>query len=134
MESGQTLSFSTPTTNNALRATKGEFFMSSYEYQSVMNNTKWQEIRNAMNNCSINTIQRIQNFKTKYISNWDGDWFYHFKGNYKNIEWLEIKVENLEEKDQVINILRTINIPGETKDDVIKVYGYVQNNNPIDYL
>ena len=120
--------------DNELRVTKGGFFMSSYEYQSVMNNTKWQEIRNAMNDCSINTIWRIQNFKTKYISNWDGDWFYHFKGNYKNIEWLEIKVENLEEKDQVINILRTINIPGETKDDVIKVYGYVQNNNSIDYL
>jgi len=108
--------------------------MKLYEYQSVMNNTKWEEIKKAMNDCSINTICRAQDVKTKYISDWDGDWFYHFKGNYKNIEWLEIKVENLEEKDQVINTLRTINIPGETKDDVIKVYGYVQNNNPIDYL
>ncbi|PEB61268.1 hypothetical protein COM86_25130 [Priestia megaterium] len=108
--------------------------MRFYEYQSVMNDTKWEEIRNAMNDCSINTIWRTQDVKTKYISDWDGDWFYHFKDSYKNIEWLEIKVENLEEKNQVINTLRKINVPGEAKDDVIKVYGYVQNNNFIDYL
>ncbi|RDZ06690.1 hypothetical protein C3744_28330 [Priestia megaterium] len=108
--------------------------MRFYEYQLVMNNTKWAEIRNAMNDCSINTIWRTKDVKTKYTSDWDGDWFYHFKGNYKNIEWLEIKVENLEEKNQVINTLRTINVPGETKGDVIKVYGYVQNSNSVDYL
>jgi len=53
-----------------------------------MNNTKWEEIRNAMNDCSINTIWRTKDVKTKYISDWDGDWFYHFKDIYKNIEWL----------------------------------------------
>lgn len=108
--------------------------MRFYEYQSVINNTKWEEIRNAMNDCSINTIWRAKDAKTKYISDWDGDWFYHFKGNYKNIEWLEIKVENLEEKNQVINTLRIINVPGETKDNDIKVYGYVQNSNSVEYL
>ena len=60
--------------------------MKLYEYQSVMNNTKWEEIKKAMNDCSINTICRAQDVKTKYISDWDGDWFYHFKCNYKIID------------------------------------------------
>lgn len=64
-----------------------------------MNNIKWVEIRNVMNDCFINIIWRIKDVKIKYISDWDGDWFYYFKGNYKNIEWLEIRVENLEEKN-----------------------------------
>lgn len=108
--------------------------MKFYKYQSVMNNTKWEEIRTVMNDCSINALWRTKDIKTSYISDWDGDWFYHFKNNYKNIEWLEMKVKSLEETNQLISILRTINIPGQAKGNVIKVYGYVQNNNSVDYL
>ncbi|WP_353616201.1 DUF6678 family protein [Bacillus sp. AFS053548] len=55
-------------------------------------------------------------------------------GGYKCIEWLEIKAENEEIRNEVLEILKSIHVPGEVLDGVIRVYGYVEIGTPIDYL
>ena len=73
--------------------------------------------------------------ETGYICPWDQDWYYHFKSSgYKNIEWLEIKLEAEAIRDDIIKILRVIHVPGEIFDNIIKVYGYVEIGEPVDYL
>lgn len=72
-----------------------------------MNNTKWEEIRVTMHKYPAATLWRVKNIDNNYLSNRDGDWFYHFKlGEYNTIEWLEIKVDNEEMKNEVVSILR----------------------------
>lgn len=104
------------------------------EYNSLMNNTKWEEIRLAMNEYSVTAKWRVKNIDNRYLSNWDGDWFHHLKlGGYDTIEWLEIKADNEEMKNEVVNILRKIHVPGEVLKNSIKIYGYKKDGS-IDYI
>ncbi len=109
--------------------------MESKLKQQLMNNTKWEEIRVAMYNCPYNVQWRTKDLESGYISPWDGEWYYHFKdGGYKTIEWLEIKVETVEIRDEVRTILRNIHVPGVACDNVIRVYGYGEVGSFMDYL
>lgn len=113
---------------------RSDLEMHSNEYNSLMNNTKWEEIRLAMYNYPVKTLWRVKNIDNGYLSNWDGEWFCHFKlGGYNTIEWLEIKVDNVAIKNEVINILRKIHVPGEIFENSIKVYGY-KKDGFIDYI
>ena len=95
------------------------------EYNSLMNNTKWEEIRLAMYEYPLTALWRIKNIDSGYLSNWDGEWFYHFRAEgYETIEWLEIKIDNEVIKNEVESILRKIHVSGKVLKDSIKVYGY----------
>jgi len=49
------------------------------QYQKVMNNTKWEEIREAMLDSPTVHNWRTKDIETGYICPWDGKWFYHFR-------------------------------------------------------
>ena len=109
------------------------------QYQEVMNNTKWEEIREAMLDSPNGHQWRSKSIEKGYIYPWDGDWFYHLKidgrvDSYKTIEWLEIKAETEEMRKEVLEILKSIHVPGEVLDNAIRVYGYVEVGKPVDYL
>jgi hypothetical protein len=109
--------------------------MKSKQKQQLMNYTKWEEIRIALYSCPYNVQWRTKDLESGYISTWDGEWYYHFKDReYITIEWLEIKVETREIRDEVIIILRNIHVPGVASDKVIRVYGYVEVGSFMDYL
>lgn len=73
------------------------------EYQGLMNNTKWNEIRLAMYSYPKTVRWRVKNINNGYLSNWDAEWFYHFaEGGFDTIEWLEINVDNEIMKQDVI--------------------------------
>lgn len=109
--------------------------MENIQYQQVMNDTKWEEIRLAMYDYPTNPQWRTKDIESGYICPWDGEWFYHFKlGGYKTIEWLEIKAETEEIRNDVLKILKAIHVPGAVFDDVIKVYGYVEVGKSVDYI
>ncbi|EQB89994.1 hypothetical protein J2Z44_004023 [Clostridium punense] len=108
--------------------------MSYREYNGLMNNTKWQEIRISMDNYPGTVLWRIKNIDNGLLSNWNSEWFNHFQlREYNKIQWLEIKVTSEEMKNEIIHILRKIHVPGEVLDDSIKVYGYIKNGF-IDYI
>lgn len=108
--------------------------MSYREYNGLMNNTKWKEIRIAMDNYSGTVLWRIKNIDNGLLTNWDSEWVNHFQlREYNKIEWLEIKVNSEEMKNDIIHILRKIHVPGEVLDDSIKIYGYTKDGF-IDYI
>lgn len=113
---------------------RSELGMPINEYNSLMNNTKWEEIRLAMYEYPATTKWRLKNIDNGYLSNWDSEWFYHFRlEGYNTIEWLEIEVDNEEMKNAVINVLRKIHVPGEILENSIKIYGY-KKDEFIDYI
>lgn len=103
---------------------------------TVMNTTKWQELRIAMHELTSNRPKwRTKCVTNGYISEWDGEWYYHFsEGGFKEIEWVEIKVENEEQKRMVLKELKSIHLPGHEVDVGYKVYGYVQSGQLVDYI
>jgi Family of unknown function (DUF6678) len=105
------------------------------QYQQVMNDTKWEEIRLLMYDYPNNNQWRTKDIETGFICNWDGEWFYHFMiDGYKHIEWLEIKVKTEEIRKDILDILKSIHVPGEIFDKVIRVYGYVELGKSVDYI
>lgn len=109
--------------------------MSYNHLHQVMNNTKWEEIREAMSDYPGNCQWRTKDIENDYISPWDGEWYYHFQnGDYKFIEWLEIKAETEELQKDLIAILHEIHAPGKFFKDAIRVYGYVETGAYIEYL
>ena len=88
--------------------------MSFREYNSLMNNTKWKEIRMAMCNYPGTVLWRVRNIDNGLLSNWDSEWFNHFQlREYSKIDWLAIKVNSEEMKNNISHILREIHVPGE---------------------
>jgi hypothetical protein len=109
--------------------------MNQNQYYPVMNDTKWEEIRLTMYDYPSNRQWRTKDIEKGYICPWDGEWFYHFSiGGYKYIQWLEIKAETEGIRTDVLEKLKSINVPGEVFDDVIRVYGYVEIGKSVDYL
>ncbi|MFZ3172455.1 MAG: DUF6678 family protein [Carboxydocellales bacterium] len=108
--------------------------MGSTNNHSVMNKTKWEEIRMAMYNFPQTIRWRTKDINNDHISDWDAEWFYHFQlGGYETIEWLEIEVNNELVKSEILNILRKIHVPGKVEDISIFIFGY-QTSSDINYI
>lgn len=93
----------------------------------VLNNTKWDELRLAMYDLSTKTRFRIKTLGNSYISDWDGEWFYHFReGGYAHIEWAERKFTP-ENQPSVIRELAVKAIPYELSEYGLKVFGHIDD-------
>ena len=101
----------------------------------VMNNTKWDQLRLGMYNLGdLRPRWRTKDI-SGYVCPWDGEWFYHFReGGYSTIEWVEIQVKSAEQEAAVLNLLRTIHLPGHRFDQGFRIYGYVRDGLAMDYI
>jgi len=108
--------------------------MQNGDYIGLMNNTKWDELRIAMYEFPQTLMWRTKDIENGYISEWDGEWYYHFRaGGYKTIEWVEILIDNEQTKQEIIEILKMIHVPGEVEETIIRVYGYTKDKF-VDYI
>jgi hypothetical protein len=105
-------------------------------YAPVMNDTKWDELRLAMYELSsLSPKWRTRNLENSYICDWDGEWYYHFRnGGYETIEWVDIRVDNPEQRDAVRRELARVHVPGEETAHGFRVYGHVLEGQTIDYI
>lgn len=92
-----------------------------------MNNTKWDEIFKAFYLHQRNNVNIY--FRKKLIEKewdfWENDWE-HFGSCfafYKDIEYLQIELTN-ENRQIVLDILHVIHVPGETKGNIVTIFGY----------
>ena len=102
----------------------------------LMNDTKWDELRQAMYGLKELTPRwRTRDVKTGHLSEWDREWFYHFRNSgYKFIEWVEIAVDTGEQKAAVLAELVRIHVPGEQAESGYRVFGYVKTGEAVDYI
>jgi hypothetical protein len=103
---------------------------------SVMNNTKWEELRLGMYGLKEFTPSwRTRDIVTGHICEWDREWFYHFsEGGYETIEWVEIKTEDALQKQVVLKVLKLNHIPAEVSEFGYKIYGYADDTASIQYV
>jgi hypothetical protein len=105
----------------------------------VMNNTKWDELRKAMDALGsirqdLSTVWRTRCWENGYTSSWDADWFYHFlQGSYECIEWVEIKLDSELKTQAVRSVLAQIHVPIENTTEGIRVYGYIKPGQYVEY-
>ena len=78
---------------------------------------------------------RTRDVESGHESDWDGDWFHHFRiGGYNTIQWAEIKANSAVQRETVLNRLREIHVPGVTTDEGFMVFGYSVQGEPVKYL
>lgn len=102
----------------------------------VLNNTKWLEIQEAMYGLKFESPKwRSKYVDNDYISDWDGEWFYHFsESDFSQFQWVEIKTGMKNQKAKVHSILKRIHVPGVETKHGYKVFGYIKNGVPVDYI
>lgn len=107
------------------------------EYFSVANDTKWCELREAMLDLAPPDRPRFRckNLETGNLSQWDGEWFYHWtSGGWDWMEWAELSTETAHQRELVRAILSRIRFAGEQTTVGFRVYGYVRNGEAADYI
>ncbi|HET9216274.1 MAG TPA: DUF6678 family protein [Terriglobia bacterium] len=102
----------------------------------VMNNTKWEELRLAMYELGdLSPLWRTRDVENGYQSDWDGEWFYHFRlGGYETIEWVEMKIVSPEQRSAVLSALAAIHVPGELTEHGFRVFGHVPVGKLVEYI
>src|SRR5689334_20837395 len=102
---------------------------------SLMNNSKWKELRLGMLRYGGLVAYRMKNVETGYICDWDREWYYHFQEEgYDWIEWVELEVESDEQRNAVESVLRAHHIPFERGEKVYRVYGYASDTSVVTYI
>ena len=102
---------------------------------SVMNHTKWEELRQAMLAVSPTPMWRVKDING-HLSTWDHEWFYHFLGDgrYDTMEYVEITTSTKDQLRSVGAALAKIHVPGEALPDGYRVFGYVKQGQTVDYI
>ncbi|WP_246617983.1 DUF6678 family protein [Rhizobium populisoli] len=100
---------------------------------SVMNNTKWDEVRLAMYALDPSpTWSTLVMNGHSYGS--DGEWFYHFRdGGYEDIIHVDIHVATSQQRELVQSALKKIHVPGEETADGSRVFGFIERGQFIHY-
>jgi hypothetical protein len=107
------------------------------EYFSVANNTKWRELREAVLDLAppCRPRFRCKNLETGTVSQWDGEWFYHWtSGRWDWMEWTELASETAHQREFVRTILRRIRFAGEQTTAGFRIYGYLRNGEAAGYI
>jgi Family of unknown function (DUF6678) len=110
--------------------------MNASDKTSLMNNTKWEELRLGMYSLGdLSPYWRTRNTKSGYVSQWDREWFYHFRdGGYETIEWVEMRIDNDAQRVAVATVLKAHHIPVESIETGYKIYGYAADTATIAYI
>ena len=101
----------------------------------LMNDTKWNELRLAMDGLGeLHPLWRTKDL-SGYLSSWDGDWFYHFQsGGYKSIEWVDIQIRSPHQEMAVLKLLQQIHVPGHQTENGFRVYGHAPEATAVNYF
>ncbi len=103
---------------------------------SVMNETKWNELRLKMYSLETHSPKwRTKDIESGYISSWSGEWYYHFEiGGFRCIEWVELKTKGSIHHELIRVELQKINLPGHEIENGFRVYGYIADGQFVDYV
>jgi hypothetical protein len=103
---------------------------------SLMNDTKWDELRLAMYGLGpLSPKWRTLDVENGHLSDWDGEWFYHFRnGGYKFIKWVEIAIDSPAQRQAVLTELAKVHVPGESTETGFRVLGFAELGVEVDYL
>lgn len=112
-------------------------YVQEQQLVSVMNDTKWCELRNAMLSLARTPKYRLQCLLSPPadLGNWDGDWYYHLP-TFAWIEWLDIdpihrknrgylvEDERTDLTADLVALLEQHSIPFEANGSYLRIYGY----------
>lgn len=102
---------------------------------SVMNDTKWRELRLGILQANQRVWFRGKNLDSDAIGQWDCEWFYHFAlDGHDATEWYELKADTDEGRRAIEDVLRTHHIPVELRDGIYRIYGYADDTSKLTYL
>lgn len=127
-----------PTEDQNKDAERLQRYIEREQLVSVMNDTKWSELRALMiHECSFSPRYRVKCLRADdgWAERWDADWQYHLPP-FKEIEWIEIDPLHRKRIGHVVpdavvdktaelqQLLDSRTIPYEWESGWMRVYGY----------
>ena len=101
---------------------------------SVANDTKWNELREAMLTMAKRPAFRFMDLNGHY-SRPDSEWFYHFRdGGLETTRWVDLVVDDAQDRSEVVGHLKRIGLAGHETDEGFRVFGYIKPGQAIDYF
>ena len=102
----------------------------------LMNDIKWDELRRAMYGLDrLAPRWRTSDANSGYVSEWEREWFYHFRiGGYESIQWVEIAADCEEQRNAILKELVRIHVPGERTASGYRIFGYAETGQTVDYI
>ena len=114
-------------------------YIAREQLASVMNETKWLELRHLMlTQAPFRPRWRTKCLRNESPSGWDSDRYYHLPQPFKVIEWLEIDPmqstrighlvpdQQVDHRDALLHLLASKSIPHEVANGYIKIRGYLR--------
>lgn len=99
-----------------------------------MNDTKWNELRLAMDAINPSPRWTVMNLNG-YQSGPDRDWLHHFRaGGYRDILYVDIYADDTAHKEALRAALTQIRLPGEDTESGFRIYGYSEPGQALKYL
>jgi hypothetical protein len=100
----------------------------------AMNKTKWDELRLEM--LALTPRPSWSTLSTNgYRSKPDREWFYHFReGGYASILHLDILIDTPVQRERVRAALKKVHVPGEEMPEGFRVFGYLEDGQPADFI
>ncbi|WP_343520035.1 DUF6678 family protein [Sphingomonas sp.] len=104
------------------------------QWASVANDTKWNELREAVLTMPKTPAFRCKDLNGHYTSP-DTEWFYHFRdGGLETTRWVDLIVDDAQARSEVAGHLNRIGLAGHETDEGFRVFGYIEHGQPIDYF
>ena len=103
----------------------------------MANDTKWRELREAVLRLppADRPRFRCKNLETGYLSPYDGEWSHHWaNGGWDWMEWTELSTDTAHRRELVRAILKSIRFAGAETASGFRIYGYLRQGEPADYL
>jgi len=99
-----------------------------------MNDTKWNELRLAMDAINPSPRWTVMNLNG-YQSEPDREWPHHFRaGGYREILYVDICADDTTHKEAIRAAVTQIGLPGEDTKGGFRIYGYSQTGQALMYL
>ena len=113
-------------------------FLEAEQLASVLNDTKWEAIANAMGAFRPSPNWRCKEISASEPGDWDGDWCYHIRP-FHTIEWLEIGFvpgryppppltasEWADAEERLRATLSALGVPFSLERGIVRVWGYTR--------
>lgn len=102
----------------------------------VMNDTKWNELRLAMDAMGDDSPHWWSLSTNGYRYGPEGDWVHHFRAgdDYRNIVHIDLHARNPAHRDALRTELRKIKLPGIETERGFRIFGYVEPGQFVDYI
>jgi hypothetical protein len=96
---------------------------------SLMNDTKWRELRSGLLALKFPPRLRVRDLLAPagYVTPWDHYWYDHLMPSV-SLEWVELDLQSVPAREPILDVLRKVGVPYAEVEGNLRVHGYSRSS------